>query len=551
MKTHFVLLPLAVWLTLLNASSMPAKAADDRQSQPPYQNNARLVLVLDVSGSMKEEGRFDRMIEAASALVVSLPEDAEVAVVRFHSVPSVLVPQTRLADADRRRVLETIQNQAPPEGGTDILAAAKMGLDLLGDGHGHLVVLSDGYQTGDGTALIPQSVWAPQARELTAEARRRSVLIHSIALGPDALADSLLHTLAAETGGGFHPVRIPADLIKEFVGLASEIGRFWRCSQPGEFQVASITDVVQVASAGADHQLFRVAGGRRIPLDPALHFERNLVRADQFRLTPGTYAFQPSGGHSDLLRPMQIDWNVPHDLRLAAGRRQHLEITAHPRAGEAFDRERLRVVTATRYDGREASEKLVTSLSGRDETFKVSVLTPDLFASFVADVSAEQDGWTCVVGRIWGRLLRPEPLQVALTDPKASCLTPVVVVTHNPSENSFVVPLTARCETQGRAVTMHVASTNASLRVAPDCVALQDGTSEIQVQVQRVPRPNSNQASLESGEFAFTVSAADLGVGPLEQREVRHECRPGDSLEGFSQAKRSSNLDPLLCTERE
>src|SRR5258708_6037073 len=79
-------------LAILYACADGTANADDRSGSRPV----RVCLVLDVSGSMREESRLDRMIAGVAATLAILPDGAEVAIVSFNDQAEVVVSPTRL-----------------------------------------------------------------------------------------------------------------------------------------------------------------------------------------------------------------------------------------------------------------------------------------------------------------------------------------------------------------------------------------------------------------------------------------------------------------------
>jgi hypothetical protein len=481
----------------------PALAAADARDEAPERVSKRVVLLLDASGSM-EDGRWARLLDAAVALIVALPADCELAVLRFSSTPSVSVALTRLTAPARRRVLDSIQQLTAPGGTTDILAAVGAAFDVLGAEGGHVIVFSDGVQTDQLGHAMPESAWLEPASRLTADARRHQTFVHSVGLGPEAAADLLLQKLADHTGGGFHAVRCAQDLVSEFVGLASEIGRFWRRSDAGEFSVARVMEVIQVVTAGSGPQLFSVSDGRRIPVDPEFCVERDQVRAARFVLAPGLYAFQPTGGGTELLRPMEIDWRVPGNLQLPAGRRTELAIGVStpddPGTAE------MRVAVGLQYDESQSDEHTAV-LSPTAGTIRVPVAWPEVLGSFVGQVTVEQGGWRCVAGRIWGRLVPPDPLQVTVR-PTGEVGADGIELLTRATDGAGRLDLAIDALTQGRDVTLHVRSPHPRLRITPADVSLRHGAQRVAL---RLDLPGDRTAGdVVSTELVLTVSADDL-----------------------------------------
>ena len=221
---------LAVVVGLSMAGVSRAEAPSPKHPLPV--EPTRFVLVLDKSGSTEGE-RHHRILESSNALVASLSPGSQIAVVAFDSQATVISDFVSLTDAGRQQLVSRIA-EIIPRGGTDMLAGVEKGLELLAGQPGVILLVSDGYQTGQGADPLPESVWGDPARALARKSRQSHATIHTIGLGPDVEADPLLLLMARETGGAFHGVREASDLMKQFVSLASLWGSFWTRSAPAQ-----------------------------------------------------------------------------------------------------------------------------------------------------------------------------------------------------------------------------------------------------------------------------------------------------------------------------
>lgn len=169
--------PLALFLAALAALSFALARPHATVAVPREQ--ASIVLVTDVSGSMRAEdvepSRLEAAREAARRFLEEVPEEARVGAVAFSTEPHTVEPPS-----DDRGKVEDVLDSLDADGGTatgDALAAA---LDLVDDGPrakrppAAIVLLSDGETT---TGRDPVDV----ARE----ARRLRIPIHTVALGTD------------------------------------------------------------------------------------------------------------------------------------------------------------------------------------------------------------------------------------------------------------------------------------------------------------------------------------------------------------------------------
>jgi Ca-activated chloride channel family protein len=170
-------LPLALFLASLAALSLALARPHATVAVPREQ--ASIVLVTDVSGSMRAEdvepSRLEAAREAARRFLEEVPDEAHVGAVAFSTVPHTVEPPS-----DDRSKVDAVLDSLDADGGTatgDALAAA---LDLVDDGPrtkrppAAIVLLSDG-ETTTGRDPI----------EVAREARRLRIPIHTVALGTE------------------------------------------------------------------------------------------------------------------------------------------------------------------------------------------------------------------------------------------------------------------------------------------------------------------------------------------------------------------------------
>ena len=112
-----------------------------------HAKDLRVVLVLDLSQSVREAGALEPLRTAVSALYDSLPRAAHVAIVGFASEHQLLVPFT----TDSSKITSAIENLTPPEARAGqftnlwgaVVEAAKL-FDDAEDGARRLIVFTDG-----------------------------------------------------------------------------------------------------------------------------------------------------------------------------------------------------------------------------------------------------------------------------------------------------------------------------------------------------------------------------------------------------------------------
>jgi Ca-activated chloride channel homolog len=132
----------------------PPAVGDNFYSLEGYADN-NLVLLLDVSGSMKTEGRLPLLQSAIGRLVQLLRTQDDIAVVGFSGKGQVLLPPT--SGTDKTRILNII-DALKPIGGTNIEAGLKMAFqtarqNFKKNGNNRIILATDGDFTLNATTL--------------------------------------------------------------------------------------------------------------------------------------------------------------------------------------------------------------------------------------------------------------------------------------------------------------------------------------------------------------------------------------------------------------
>lgn len=230
---------------LLLALVFAATAAAHPQARLPVQvDNATIVLLVDVSGSMSardvEPTRLDAAVAAMRTFVQKLPKGLKVGLVQFSDGPTVLAAPT----ADHERVAQTL-DLLTPDSGTAIGAGLESATQLVRRslrqaGYVRLprqrlpaaiVLLSDGNQTQGTIRPLPAAE----------KARAAGIVIDTVALGTShgilgygpfarrvAPDPPLMAAIARVTGGKTASATNSDELSAFYHGLGSNVGHATR-----------------------------------------------------------------------------------------------------------------------------------------------------------------------------------------------------------------------------------------------------------------------------------------------------------------------------------
>ncbi|HET7393060.1 MAG TPA: VWA domain-containing protein [Candidatus Binatia bacterium] len=172
---------------------------------PPKQEekNRAILLVIDKSGSMREDNRIWYAQEAAKAVARQLKDTDLLGVIGFDVDPFVVVPLARIGSL--RGTFNTQIERLKPAGRTVMLPAiieAKRQLERQDAGRKHVIILSDGETGGSGGDFIDLVNVMKTEQQIT---------VSAVAIGAEANIP-LLKRITQYGGGFFHHIYDPTTL---------------------------------------------------------------------------------------------------------------------------------------------------------------------------------------------------------------------------------------------------------------------------------------------------------------------------------------------------
>ena len=167
------------------------------------EKNRAVILVIDKSGSMREDNRISYAIESAKAVVRQLKDNDMLGVIGFDVSAFTVVPFDTVGRV--RRVFEAQIDRLKPGGQTyfyPALLEAKRQIERANTGRRHIILLSDGETRGSQGELIDL---------VTVMKNEMKVTISAVAIGAEA--DIRIMKRIAQYGGGlFHYALDPSTL---------------------------------------------------------------------------------------------------------------------------------------------------------------------------------------------------------------------------------------------------------------------------------------------------------------------------------------------------
>lgn len=259
-------------LLLLALACAGAATAQPRLRLSRPDQNATIVLLVDVSGSMRandvEPTRLDAAVAAMRTFLDRLPKQFKVGLVAFSSEPEPLIAPT----SDRNTLRQSISLLEPEAGtavGDGIAVAVKMlnsSLRQAGyirkpgqDVPGAIVLLSDGAQNRgilqplqaahmakvSGIRIYPVSLGTPNGKVTFGF----GAFMNSVPVPPDPVTMS---QIAAATGGKSYTAQTASSVVEIYKTLGSSIGRTHKRIQVSSWFAAGAAGFLLLAvGAGA------------------------------------------------------------------------------------------------------------------------------------------------------------------------------------------------------------------------------------------------------------------------------------------------------------
>ena len=196
--------------------ALPVRMKERRRDEP---RNA-VALVIDKSGSMREEHRISYARESARQLVEHLKDHDRITVIGFDRESFVVVPLSEVGEI--RDDFASQIDRLKPSGGTRLYPALEEARrQLLGEEakRRHIIVLSDGLSEDAENAFDRRRYY-----DLALALSDQGVTISTVALGHDADAD-FLERLASFGRGAFHQTADASSLPDIVLGEFEEHGR--------------------------------------------------------------------------------------------------------------------------------------------------------------------------------------------------------------------------------------------------------------------------------------------------------------------------------------
>ena len=173
--------------------------------QVTQEESRAVVLVIDTSGSMREQNRLHYVKEWSKSIARQLIEADYFGVVGFDGKPSVVLSLEQVGVLRQKDLIDKQIDPLRPAGQTYFLPAlleARRQLESSGAAKKHIILLSDGITRGSQVELIDLAIGVKKGQAIS---------VSTIAISSDADA-RLMRRIAVYGGGSFQLVCNPSNL---------------------------------------------------------------------------------------------------------------------------------------------------------------------------------------------------------------------------------------------------------------------------------------------------------------------------------------------------
>lgn len=207
------------------------KLVDELEIFQPRAQNLTTVLAIDVSGSMKNNGKIDQARKAAQAFLDKLDSRADTGLILFdHEVPTNDPKrfQSPAGEPDQyvahREKLRGLIAAADPLGGTAYLDAAARALEMLKGVKGRraVLLLTDGVDMNSSQTLD----------QVIRQARQAQVPIYTLGIGEPGKKEKVTTVLVLDTSGSMRGKASDQDKRSKMEALKQAASRFVELMRP-------------------------------------------------------------------------------------------------------------------------------------------------------------------------------------------------------------------------------------------------------------------------------------------------------------------------------
>jgi Ca-activated chloride channel family protein len=244
---------------------------------------AVLTFVIDVSGSMGDNGKLEMVKDALATLVNQLRPDDSVGIVVYTDDARIIMPTTT---HDREQVLQAIE-QLQPENSTNAEAGLRLGYQLAvaafkPDASNRVILCSDGVANVGN--ITQTSIW-----QNIEEYAAKGINLTSIGVGMGEYNDVLLEQLADKGKGTYH-----------YVDTLEEAQRLFEQNLTGTLQAIAEDAKVQVGFNPDAVVRYRLIG-----------FENRAIADTEFRVETGKAGQIGAGHHVTALYEVELKPDAP------------------------------------------------------------------------------------------------------------------------------------------------------------------------------------------------------------------------------------------------